>query len=96
MDPYIGEIRLFTFGFAPRGWEPCDGRSLSVEKHKNLFFVIGDKFGSDNVEVRKPISGIPDSYRVTVEEQFCLPKLESPGPGLHYCISLDGIFPLRP
>ncbi|MGP6156808.1 MAG: tail fiber protein, partial [Vulcanimicrobiaceae bacterium] len=30
MSPYIGEIRMFGFNFAPVGWVPCDGRLLPI------------------------------------------------------------------
>lgn len=32
-DPYLGEIRLFAFGYAPRGWALCDGSILSIAQN---------------------------------------------------------------
>ncbi|WP_428030271.1 phage tail protein [Ancylobacter sp.] len=46
MDPFIGEIRLFPFNFAPKEWADCDGRLLSIGQHDLLFSVIGHSYGS--------------------------------------------------
>lgn len=45
MDPYIGEIRAFTFNQAPHGWIPCDGRSLAVSTNIALYSLIGQLYG---------------------------------------------------
>lgn len=48
MDAFIGEIRAFSFGFVPRGWLLCDGRSYSIDSGSDyfaLFQVILLKFG---------------------------------------------------
>ena len=42
---YIGEIRLFAFGFAPVGWAKCDGAVLPINDNQILFALIGDAFG---------------------------------------------------
>jgi microcystin-dependent protein len=44
---FIGEIRIFPFGFAPAGWLPCDGRILSASDrtYMPLYMVIGTSFG---------------------------------------------------
>src|SRR5215469_14630032 len=47
-DAYVGEIELFAFGFAPRGWLPCDGSVLPISvPYVPLFAVIGNAFGGD-------------------------------------------------
>lgn len=46
-DPYIGEIRLFAFGFAPNGWAMCDGQILSIASNPALFSLIGIMYGGD-------------------------------------------------
>jgi microcystin-dependent protein len=45
--PYLGEIRLFAFGFPPRGWLPCDGRLLSINVNQALFSLLGFAYGGD-------------------------------------------------
>ncbi|SEB04765.1 phage tail protein [Rubrimonas cliftonensis] len=46
-DAFIGEIRPFAFGHAPRDFTPCDGRLLQVSDASQLFAVIGARFGGD-------------------------------------------------
>ena len=46
-QPYVGELRLFAGNFAPAGWEPCDGRLLSIAENGTLFQLIGTTYGGD-------------------------------------------------
>lgn len=46
-DPYIGEIRLLPFGFAPTGWALCQGQILSIAQNTALFSVIGTQYGGN-------------------------------------------------
>lgn len=48
-QPFIGEIRVFSFNFAPVGWALCDGAVLSVSENRALFGLIGNKYGGDGV-----------------------------------------------
>jgi microcystin-dependent protein len=54
--PYIGEIRLFAFSRTPEGWQPCDGRLLSIADHDTLFALIGTTYGGDGMRT----FGMPD------------------------------------
>ncbi len=45
-DPFIGEVRIFSFGFAPRGWALCDGSELTVQQNSALFGIIGTVYGT--------------------------------------------------
>lgn len=47
--PVIGEIRPFAFSFAPVGWMPCNGQTLSIAEHEVLFSILGTTFGGDGV-----------------------------------------------
>ena len=47
MEPFVGEIRVFSFGFVPRGWAACDGQLLQVRDHQAFFAVIGNTYGGD-------------------------------------------------
>ncbi|WP_162305935.1 phage tail protein [Oleisolibacter albus] len=49
MDPFVGEIRMFSFVWAPRGWAACTGAQLQVRQNPALFSLIGNKFGGDGV-----------------------------------------------
>ena len=47
MEPFVGEIRVFSFGFVPRGWAACDGQMLQVRDHQALYSVMGNTYGGD-------------------------------------------------
>jgi microcystin-dependent protein len=45
--PYLAEIRLTSFLFAPRGWAMCNGQLLPINQNQALFAVIGTFYGGD-------------------------------------------------
>ncbi len=47
MDPFIGEIRLVPFNFAPRGWAICAGQLLPINQNQALFALLGTTYGGD-------------------------------------------------
>jgi len=49
LDPYLGEIRLLGFGFAPRGWRLCDGSLLPIQSNTALFSLLGAQYGGNGV-----------------------------------------------
>jgi microcystin-dependent protein len=46
-QPYVGEIRLVGFTFAPVGWALCNGQSLPISQNEVLFNLIGTTYGGD-------------------------------------------------
>ncbi len=48
-EPFLGEIRMFSFGFAPVGWALCDGQLLSIAQNTALFALLGTTYGGDGV-----------------------------------------------
>ena len=46
-DPFVGEIRLFPFSFAPKGWALCEGQVLSISQNTALFSLLGTTYGGD-------------------------------------------------
>ncbi len=46
-EPFIGEIRMFGFNFAPRGWAMCDGQLLSISQNTALFSLLGTTYGGN-------------------------------------------------
>lgn len=46
-DPFVAEIRIFPFNFAPKGWAWCDGQLLPVTQNTALFSLLGVKYGGD-------------------------------------------------
>lgn len=47
MTPYIGEIRIFPYTFAPQDWFDCNGQTLSIQQYATLFAIIGTQFGGN-------------------------------------------------
>lgn len=64
MDPYIGEIRMVGFNFAPVGWALCNGQILPISQYTALFSLLGTSFGGNgttnfalpNLQSRVPIN----------------------------------------
>lgn len=46
-DPFIGEITIVGFNFAPRSWAFCDGQILPINQHQALFSLLGTTYGGD-------------------------------------------------
>jgi microcystin-dependent protein len=47
MEPFIGEIRLVGFTYAPQGWAFCDGQVLAIAQNTTLFSLLGTTYGGD-------------------------------------------------
>ena len=47
MEPYIGQLCLFGFNFAPQGWAICDGSMLPLAQYSALFSLLGTRYGGD-------------------------------------------------
>src|SRR4029079_18839816 len=45
MDPFVAEIRIFPFNFAPKGWAFCDGQILPLSQNTALFSLLGTTYG---------------------------------------------------
>src|SRR5713226_5645555 len=62
-EPFLSEIRIFSFGFAPKGWAMCNGQLLPINQNQALFSLLGTTFGGDgrvnfglpNLQSRVPI-----------------------------------------
>lgn len=46
-DPFVAEIRIFPFNFAPRGWAFCDGQLLPISQNTALFSLLGTHYGGN-------------------------------------------------
>ena len=80
MGPFLGEIRLFPYGFVPVGWAACDGSTLQINRSTALFSLLGNMFGGDG----KTTFALPDLRG----------KAPFAGQG-GYCIATDGVYPSR-
>ena len=80
MEPFLGQIELLPFTFAPEGWATCEGQLLSIMENTALFSLLGTYFGGDG----QTNFALPDL------------RGKGPTPNTHYCIALQGIYPSRP
>ncbi len=48
-EPFIGEIKMVGFNFAPRGYASCNGQLMSIAQNSALFSLLGTMFGGDGV-----------------------------------------------
>jgi microcystin-dependent protein len=55
-DPFVAEIRIFPFNFAPKGWAWCDGQLLPLSQNTALFSLLGTTYGGDG----RTTFGLPD------------------------------------
>lgn len=46
-QPYLSEIRIFSFNYAPRGWAFCNGQSMIISQNTALFSLLGTFYGGD-------------------------------------------------
>jgi len=71
MDPFVAEIRIFPFNFAPKGWAFCDGQILPLSQNTALFSLLGTTYGGDG----KSNFALPNF-------QGAAPMHQGQGPGL--------------
>lgn len=70
-DPFLAEICIFPFNFAPKGWAWCDGQLLPLSQNTALFSLLGTTYGGDG----KSTFALPDL-------QGRVPMHPGQGPGL--------------
>ncbi len=46
-EPFLSEIRLMSFNFAPKGWALCNGQTLPINQNQALFSLLGTTYGGD-------------------------------------------------
>jgi microcystin-dependent protein len=70
-DPFVAEIRIFPFNFAPKGWAWCNGQLLPLSQNTALFSLLGTTYGGDG----KSTFALPDL-------EGSVPLHPGQGPGL--------------
>jgi microcystin-dependent protein len=55
-DPFVAEVRIVGFNFAPRGWAFCDGQIMPISQNTALFSLLGTNYGGDG----KSTFALPD------------------------------------
>jgi microcystin-dependent protein len=79
MEPFMGQIQAFGFGFAPSGWALCEGQTLPIQPNAALFSLLGATYGGDG----QTTFGLPDLRAASTRDN------------VHYCIALSGDYPSR-
>jgi microcystin-dependent protein len=74
MDPFVAEIRIFPFNFAPKGWAWCDGQLLPLSQNTALFSLLGTTYGGDG----KSTFALPD-----LQGSAAMHPGQGPGLSLH-------------
>jgi microcystin-dependent protein len=46
-EPFLGELRLMSFNFPPKGWAECNGQLLPINQNQPLFSLLGTMYGGD-------------------------------------------------
>ncbi len=73
-DPFVAEIRMFGFNFAPKGWAFCNGQLLPLSQNTALFSLLGTTYGGDG----KSTFALPD-----LEGRAPMHPGQGPGLSLH-------------
>ncbi len=55
-EPFLSEIRLMSFNFAPKGWAMCNGQLMQINQNQALFSLLGTTYGGDG----RVTFGLPD------------------------------------
>src|SRR5688572_9088364 len=45
--PFMGEIRIMAFAWAPKGWAPCNGQFMPINQNQPLFAILGTMYGGN-------------------------------------------------
>ncbi len=73
-DPFVAEIRIFPFNFAPKGWAWCDGQLLPLSQNTALFSLLGTTYGGNGTSN----FALPD-----LQGSFPMHPGQGPGLSLH-------------
>jgi microcystin-dependent protein len=73
-DPFVAEIRIFPFNFAPKGWAWCNGQLMPISQNTALFSLLGTTYGGDG----KSTFALPD-----LEGRAPMHPGQGPGLSLH-------------
>lgn len=89
-EPFLSEIKMFGFGWPPKGWAQCDGQVLPISQNQALFSLVGTKYGGDgynnfalpDMRGRTPMHANDGKYRIGQkggEENVTLDTTQIPG-----------------
>lgn len=101
--PYLGEIRMVSFNFAPRNWALCNGQTMQIFQYQALFGLLGTTFGGDgktnfmlpDFRGRTPIEpgaqpgGSPYQWGQRAGEEAHILKTDEMGQHTHTAVASD-------
>lgn len=103
-EPFLGEIRMFSSNFPPKGWEACNGQLLPINQNQALFSLLGTNYGGDgrvnfalpDLRSRVPIHFDGDHPIGMRTAGLKSGSADDGRPGqlvITFCIATSGIFP---
>ncbi|MDP2310212.1 MAG: tail fiber protein [Pseudomonadota bacterium] len=108
MEPFLGQLMLVGFNFAPRGWAFCNGQLLSIAQNTALFSLLGTTYGGDGITTfalpdlrgRTPLHfgqgpGLSNYVQGEASSAGAAGAEAQPFLVLNWIIALEGIFPSR-
>jgi microcystin-dependent protein len=79
-SPFLGEIRIFSFAFAPKGWALANGQIMAINQNQALFALLGTTYGGNGTQT----FALPDLQgRVTMGFNIDHPQGQSAGEAGH-------------
>ena len=91
VEPLIGEIKLFSGSYAPRGWMYCEGQKLNIQEHQHLYVIIGTRYGGKGSDIGKTTFCLPNMKK----RETWLRRLINQKNAPRYIIAIKGVFPKR-
>jgi NADH:ubiquinone oxidoreductase subunit 4 (subunit M) len=83
VDPFVGQIMVFSGSFCPQHWLPANGQLLSIYSNQALYSLLGNTYGGQ----------YPNTFALPNAASF---TTLTPGASLLVCISTSGVYPSRP
>lgn len=80
-DPFVAEIRIFPFNFAPQGWAFCNGQLLPIAQNTALFSLLGTTYGGN---------GVSNFALPNLQGSFAMATGQGPGLSLRVLGEADG------
>src|ERR1700733_14465116 len=95
-QPYLAQVEIFSFNFAPKGWAECNGQLLPINQNQPLFALLGTMYGGDgrvNFGLPDLRSRIPISFGQTVlgtrDGQEAHTLIQSEMPAHNHMVNVD-------
>src|SRR5258706_5022802 len=103
-EPFLSEIRVFSFNFAPKGWALCNGQLLPINQNQALFSILGTTYGGDgrvtfalpNLQGRVPIHFGNGHFQGEIAGETAHTLIQSELPAHNHIVSASSAAPTVP